>query len=362
MGRIDEARFCRLLEDILRLEDQGLPAAERQRNITAAILYGSYILQSFYAAANHVGCLHSLTLLYAAILCAAERYELDRKKYRQSLDLLDREIARLGALLEEELVRGGLQVMQNPVWDGDLGVFRRQLAVDYFVAYKLHQLLQGDQGWRSTDVEAVLEWIRIATVFWGEGATPGYALRFWLLSCLDPARRHDFTEFLYTPLAIVARANGRRAEDGVASPYYRQEFVLRVQYGIENAGFDESFAGRAYTAWPLVELLARYNRRDVLTELWRDLTYISNVDFVAATPSDVFRWRNAIGREDSSFPPQTQSQAELREQSVSIDDGRIPESLRARIHFAPLFLLTFPHRFSKDLVKFADGSIRAVAP
>lgn len=360
-GRLDEQQLFRLLEDILRTDEPALKAAERRRNITAAVLYTSYILQTFYAASNHIGCLHALTLLYVAILGVAERYSLAAEHYKPTLELLDAEIEQISVALENEMTVEGLDVLDNPVWDGELGVLRRQMAVDYLVAAKLHQMLQGKSSWRSVPADQLLAWIANSTTFWGEGATPGYVARFWLLKSLDPSRAHDFTEFLYMPLAHIARENGRGGDMGFASPYYRQEAVMRVALQLKDGGFDESFVGHAHTAWPLTELLARYERRDILEQLWRELTYISNVEFKPPHGADVLRWRNAVGREEAHFPKQTQSFDELRANANVRDESRVPATLRECRQILPFFFMVFPHRFSADLVKFCDEAVTAKA-
>ncbi|MGK2885621.1 MAG: hypothetical protein ACSLE8_12745 [Rhodococcus sp. (in: high G+C Gram-positive bacteria)] len=356
-GRLDEQHLSLLLEEILRTNEPGLTGAERRRNISAAVLYTSYILQPFYATKNHVGCLHALTLLYVAILGVAERYALASEHYSPTLDLLEQEIDRITRDLETELLSGGLERLENPLWDGDLGVLRRQMAVDYLAAGKLHQMLRGEPSWRSVPAHQLLAWIENATMFWGEGATPGYVARFWLVKSLDPTRTRDFTDFLSMPLALIARENGRHGETGFASPYYRQEAVMRVMLELNDRGFAESFIGHAHTAWPLTLLLARYEQREVLESLWRDLTYISNVSFAPAHPADTFRWRNASGSEDARYPLQRQSFRELHEQANNCDDSAIPMALQTRPQIMPLFFLVFPQRFNADVVKFCDGVI-----
>lgn len=356
-GLVDEAKLSHLLEEILRFNEPDPNRAERKRNIASAVLYTSYVLSPFYSQNNHIACLQILTILYAHILGVAQCLSLPDDVWKPSVDLLDQEMARIGELLESEIVTDRFSTIANSWWDGELGVYRRQLAMNYLAAYKLSQLLLGVPKWSTVTSEAFLSLHKDAYLLWGEGAVSGSVVRFWLLSRLMPAEVKGLTEFMWAPLRDIALQNGRNGEIGFACPHHGITEVLRWALQLPDSAFEEDFTGHSYCAAALTHLLARYERRDVLAELWRELTYISNVEFKPDAPWQIFRWHNLTGLETARFQTQTKSWADLRREAEVIDDSLIPSLLKRRPHIAPFFLLAYPHRFTPDVVKLIDQCI-----
>ena len=248
-GLVEEQKLAHFLEQVLRFDDVSLKPAERKRNIAASVLYVSYILGPFYSSANHVACVQILTILYAYICAVAERYKLPAHSWRKTLTLLEEEIIEVGSALDREIANAAFATMTNSVWDGALGVYRRQLAVTYLAGVKLLERLRGDKAWQSVTAEAFGKANREASIFWGEGASSGFLIRFWLFHQLLPGETKGLTEaYLLGPLREIVRGNGRRSTQEMVSPYYTLGQIIPFVLGVATAPIEEDFVGRGYTA------------------------------------------------------------------------------------------------------------------
>lgn len=353
---IDESKYSKFIVEVLRLNQSGLPSEERKRNIAAAILYTSYIIAPFKEVNNHISVIQTLVLLAAHVLALVEKFGIEDSYWLSSFELIWAEIKNNGKNLQKEIEDDGLIKMVETWWDGEIGPIRRHLAVSYLLAYKVGQTIEGDEEYLNINNDEYYKKLQGTITVWGETSVLAYILLFEYLKKVKPDDTDQIVRFLVDPILALIIANGRKAPGTLPSPYYDVTTLIRARFNQLDEPIEESFRCRSSLIKPLIDLLVRYNRRDELEGLWREVTYISQEKFVPYEKWQHFLWRcdKGQGKKMSEFPKQTQSWKELVDDASLIDYDLIPEALQRHHYFLPLFLLVYPHRATDNLIKFLD--------
>lgn len=355
---VDEKKFASLLESVLRLKDEKLPKEERKRNIAAAILFTSYIVTPFKQTENHISIIQTLIILSSYILAVAERFQLNDSYWKESFDLVWYEIKNAAKTLESEIENNALEKIYSSVWDGELGLYRKHIAVSYLFAYKLSQLIEDDENWNSIGRDEFYPKIADSVTIIGEASLLTHIYFFEFIQKLTESSSNSIS-WLILPLQAIIKYNGRKGVDGLHSPYYNSQTIVNYLLGLEedNDKIRETFTEKSFLIKPIIDLLARYERRDILEICWRELTYIEQEKFIPEEKWMFFLWHCTKGKNVMEFPKQTQSWQELNKYANEIDNNEIPEMLLKQPYFLPLFLLVFPHRINTNLTKFLDSLI-----
>jgi hypothetical protein len=119
-------------------------------------------------------------------------------------------------------------------------------------------------------------------------------------------------------------------------------------------------ASASYTLESLVTLVTRRMWRNGLAMFWSRITKIALVRLVPDKPHDVLLWHWGYERganQSRIFPP-TQSWRELLIESRQDESGLLPHVIKDEFDFSLLFLLCFPHRLSRPLVKLFEDRTR----
>jgi hypothetical protein len=353
---VNESRFSKFIVEVLQLGNTNLRPEERKRNIAAAILYTSYVIGPFKAEQNYVSIMQTLGLLAAHILALAERYNLDERYWKSSFDLVWAEIKNNGTALEQQIDAGGLVDMVNSWWDGEVGPFRRHIAVSYLFAFKLAQIIEGDPDGQTINADRFFAKLRGALNVWGETSFIAYILLFEYVKKSRPQDGDENIQLLIGALLGIIMGNGRKSVGVLPSPYYTATTILKARFNQLDAPIEETFRCRSSLIKPIIDLLTRQDRRAELEQLWREITYLSQERFVPQENWQNYLWRCAEGegKTYSEFPNQTQSWEELVKDAAKVDDDLIPPALQGHPYFLPLFLLVYPHRANANFVKFLD--------
>lgn len=354
---IDESRYSRFITEVLRLNQPELKSEERKRNIAAAILYTSYIISPFREVNNHISIIQTLVLLAAHILALVERFGIEDKYWISSFELVWAEIKNSGNSLQKEIEDDGLVKMVNSLWDGEIGPFRKHLAVSFLIAYKVAQIIEGDEDWKRAGAERFSEKIKESLWIWGESSFVTYILFFELFKRLKPEDGNNI-DFITGGVLALINLNGRKSVGVLPSPYYSMPILLKAKFNMLERPIVESFRCRSFLIKPLIDLLVRYGRRDILEQLWREITYISQERFVPQEPWQNFLWKCDEGKNYSEFPNSAQSWNELVQQAGDINFRLIPETLQRHHYLIPLFLLVYPHRATTNLIKYFDYTVQ----
>lgn len=165
--------------------------------------------------------------------------------------------------------------------------------------------------------------------------------------------------FVTSLLGFLLDASGKRdGSRGLPSPYYSPENALRILYGLDQ-DCREDFIGESYTAYPLMDFLVRRLRRQALRALWYPITGNSLKAFYPGQHWEWFRWRAKSGSLNSRFVGSPQSWAGLIREVEDVDIVVLPKHLRERPAFAVFFVLVYPHRFTREILKLIEKSLAA---
>jgi hypothetical protein len=167
----------------------------------------------------------------------------------------------------------------------------------------------------------------------------------------------DLSNSIISDLLLeITMENNIREGKGIPDPYHGPKEVIGSIFGMSKFEIDwKSFLGSSYHLSVLVDILVRRNKRNILNELWRDISYFYSREFVPETDWHTFLWRNKTGEEIHEFYKSPQSWKELRDKAFS-KELKLPEILKTNPEFLYYFLLTYPHRLSNDSIKLIDKS------
>ena len=348
---LDEKKFCNFIHKVLKLETEGLPNEERKRNIAAAVLYSSYFLASAKKIGNFITCMQILTLLITSIFALVEKYKLEGKYWKGSFEIAWSELYAIGQSLQDEIKTDGLKTLVNSLWDGELGVFRRHLAVSYLFSFKLGQMLNNDADWKDICNEEFTNLLQNTVAIWSEQAIISLIFVFTLLNKYNP---NGGIPFLEEGLDAIIQKNGRKGTQGLLSPYYDIRTALENKLGLLDIPIDENFHLRSFFIKALINLAARHDSRAMLEKRWREISYISQHEFTPEANWMHFLWRCEPGENSMDYPHQTQSWAALVADAMKIDINAIPKVLQESNKFLPYFLMIFPHRATSNYIKYLD--------
>lgn len=356
---VDEKQYTDFIKDVLRLDEGELSKEERKRNIATAVLFTSYIISKFKKEDNHISVIQTLTLLCAYIFALVEKYKLNDKYWLDSFKILWREITDTGELLQKEINQDGLVKLVNSIWDGEIGPYRRYLASSYLFAYKIAQLIEGNAGWRDIAKDEFFIKLKESLRIWGEASLFPFILVFLYVN--KSSAKGDSNESfkpLYTAIEAIIKFNGRKSEIGMLSPYYDVTTAIKRKFGLLEEPIDENFSRRSFMIKPLVDILARYDKRKELERYWREITHIEQESFIPNENWEHFLWRCNNGKNKSLFPQQTQSWKELVDSADKIYLSVIPKTIQQYPYFLPFFLLVYPHRINTNYIKFLDKQVK----
>jgi len=355
---IDEKKFCSFIYDVLKINKDALKKEERKRNISASILYTSYIISSFKKTENHIAIIHCLTLLISYIFALIERYNIPKKYWEESFKVVWQEIIQSGLLLEEEVVTDGKKRSVTSIWDGQIGIFRRHQIMSYLLAIKLSQFINKEDNWDSLKSEK-----NFYNEFKGEIKVWGEASMFVFFCDFFYHKKLYNNETVKNGLSVVLdgiiKYNGRNGQGVIFSPYYDITSVIRYTYNLLEEPVRENFKNRSFIIKSIIDLMARYDMRESLEKYWREITYIHQETFLPNENWMNFLWRcenefDGDGQAKTELVKQTQSWKELVDEAKLIDKKKIPKILQELPFALPLFLLVYPHRINSNFIKYLD--------
>ena len=354
---LDKDKTATFLELVLPINpDRRTSARNAGRALASSLLLVSYILRAPEAAKNHWAIFEGWTLCGAYVLATATKYALDPRGWRQSFDLCVLGARRaLEALCEECQARAHL-VEGNPLADGYFYGERIALLLGMLAALSLFLATRHERCPMEAFISQFIENHLTRARLWGESAVP-----FLFESALTLARsgRNMLAEnFMASIIGTIARINAQKQGRGLPNPYYGPEECVRLIRGLDQNNREE-FLKHSYTIEPLIDYLARQQRRVSLARLWEGITRVQFTTFSPSSPWEWLRWRSRAGSLNTRLPATPQSWARLVKGAQSVDVSSVPTILRESPAFIWFFLLVFPHRFQRPLVKVAEDALQA---
>jgi hypothetical protein len=153
----------------------------------------------------------------------------------------------------------------------------------------------------------------------------------------------------------LAETNFRQQGPVFPSPYLGIEEILAASIPDRLQDVDlDAYRGSSYIIQPVLEMLVRRGRRELVASKWRRFTYCQQDEFVPDRPEDIFAWFTEDGTNASGFPNQTQSWASLVAESQ--DMSAIPAVYRDFRHVLPFHIIVCPHRATPSVIRLLDAS------
>jgi hypothetical protein len=190
---------------------------------------------------------------------------------------------------------------------------------------------------------------------WGESAIPYFALTALHLEATG--QQVVAESLIISTLKTVLEINGGETNRrGLPSPYYSPDEAIRFQMSLDEDRI-EDFVGASYTAAALIDFLARRWRRQALRQFWFLITAMTMRAFSPKEPWQWFLWRSEEGDMTSRLPNSPQSWTALLKDVEAVDLSVLPKALLEKPDFAFFFVLVYPHRFTRELLKLIEKTV-----
>ena len=323
--------------------------------ITSSLIIVSYLLNSFEESENYYAMAEGWSILAACIARYVTRHSIPVDRWRTSLDLVVAEIDANLALLRNDALSTTDFLEDNILADG--GVMLRARTTIVLGALACHELLPTRKTKPDRQPDQVLKLIREhinRQSFWGDSAFPYI---FSTIKFLEARNEWELARNVLDDLfTSLVEATCQRRGPVFPGPYFGVEDVLAVSIPdrLQNADF-EGHRGSSYVLRAILEMLVRRGRRDLLGEVWPQLTYCQQHEFIPDRTEDIFSWRTKDGKNASSFPNQTQSWESLVAESS--DTSAIPAVYREFRQLLSFHILVCPHRATPVVIRMLDTEL-----
>jgi hypothetical protein len=333
------------------------PKTETARRLCAANLFASYALSPFYRSENHWELVQGWTITAAQIAWIADRARLREGVWRATFRLAVGEaLTSLYALADEALKPhalgpGGLEL-------DELTRSRCTICAGAIAVRLLLGIRPGARWDQERTAKEMLERLfsEGRLVVWGESAVPFFLAVVWALDNLRGDLLSD--KVFFSVLSAVVHQNSRISAPKLPPPHDSADEAnakaLRRLFEKQRAM--ETQAAASYTLEPLVMLGARRMWRNVLATLWPPITKTDIVRLVPDKPEDLLLWNWGYkrGSNQTRLFNAPQSWSALLDDSRRSESDALPKVLRQEFDFALLFLLCFPHRLTRAVVKHLE--------
>ena len=347
---LDKKPFTHFLESVLFTEKATKPKIKRK--IASSILLTQYVLQPHESIENHIPIIEGWTILCSYILSLVEKYGLAESYWRQSYDLIIQKInAQIELLNDEFFSRDDLT---EGHWDGGF-IYKSRITMilgwlSAFELYKKQTVSNYEIDQRVYD--SIKQYYKGKTWFWGESATPLFVMMSLLaFECGDTS----LSNMIICDLIIeITSENNFRGGRGIPDPYFSPNEIISHLYQLPKAEMDmSSFLGASYHLEALVDILVRRNKRTLLEEMWRNVSYIQKCEFNPQPSWKMFTWECKVGEQVERFYKNPQSWKELMDAATKKNGSDLPNTLLNN-PFSYYFLICFPHRLNGYTVKIID--------
>ena len=322
--------------------------------ITSSLVIVSYLLNSFEASANYYAMAEGWSILAACIARYAVRHAIPEGQWRDSLDLAMAELQANLSLLRKEAIRRTDSLEGDIRADG--GVMLRARTTIVLGALACHELLPAGQSKTDRSPDDVLQLIRThidRRIVWGDSAFP---YLFFIIKFLESRNETPLAQRQLDYLfGVLTETNFRQQGPVFPCPYLGIEEILAASIPDRLQDVDlDSYRGSSYIIRPVLEMLVRRGRRELVSAKWRRFTYCQQNEFVPDRPEDVFAWRTEDGTNASGFPNQTQSWTSLVAESQDL--SAVPKVYRDFRYVLPFHLLVCPQRATPTVIRLLDAS------
>lgn len=342
---------------LLPVLSEKLNRAECRRALASAALITTYALSPYAEKSNHVALIEGWMVYIACLVALVEKHGLEEIYWNNSLDISIFAIEQSFTDLCDEIKGREHLIEGEALVDAPFYRGRGTWLVGLVSAFALWKRVR-DPSWEIEDWFKTFVRSHQKDLFlWGEAAIPQFLAIFWFLRRITATQEPD--EFLAHLIVSICDVNEAEDSRGLADPYHGLAEVVMDQFGMADSPKRENYKGRSYALECLVHLLARRLWRQRLRFLWPRITRLHYAEFRPASPWQFCLWRSEEeGKLETVQPKMPQSWAELRDQAEQVDLSTIPELFQRYPELLLVFILTYPHRLTKDVAKFLDDRLQ----
>lgn len=340
---------------------EGESEPELKRKIASSILLTQYVMEPYESQENHISIIEGWTILCSYVLALVEKNQLKEQIWSQSLKIVLEKINyQLSALKNEFFSR---KDFLEGDWDGAL-FYRSRLTtvLGWVAAFELY-MKQIDAKYKVDHrvYDSIKKFYEAAMWFWGESAT---SLFIMMSKVAHESGDTSLSNKIICNLIIdIVSKNGMQEKNALPDPYYSVKQIINHFYGPPEEKIDlNSFSGVSYHLGVLIDIMVRRNRRDLLNEIWKQVTYILNSEFKSSAVWAIFKWHCEEGEHIEGFYKKPQSWKELQEEACQMSHQELPISL-IKNPFSYYFLVCYPHRLNRStgkLIDLLDGDILSI--
>lgn len=343
------------MASILHIEASKRSKEQRKRDISAALLYANMIIGPYRQQENYTAVIKILTVVLSLIMYMVDKNNLEKKYWIHSRDIIWEDLLYNSELLEKEIENDGFNFHDSPI-EKNLIPFRKFTPASTIFAFNLSKLI----SWKdiSNFVKVFFSWKYTGSiVVWWEASLVSLFLLYFLFKKFSQETAVLWISFLRFWISQIIARNGKDADPGNAliSPYYDINFFLKLQFGLLESNFEDSFEKSSYYLKSFIYPLVRSWEKEFITTNWKAISYIHFEEFLVDNPYDLYLWRNEISWDYRTIVPKKQkSWKDLENEANTINYEYIPKSMIHFPEFIPFFLLTFPFRVNPEILKLLE--------
>jgi hypothetical protein len=357
-GFLNTEKFTQFQEELLFTNiTTKIKPLKLSRLFSVSTLYTAFIISKYRNNDNNISVLKGLILQYICILMVAEKENLHLKYYSELLNLIESQIKDVAEVFMAEIEADELNKMYKPLWDGELGKYRANIAYTYYIALALSNKLGGIKFKMNVDLETLFKKSPEVLFLWSESSYLSYIFTY-MYECSNKSLSQS-KPLIEKGAIFLCKTNNKSTLSGLASPYYEVEKIIKHNFNLNDEFLDETFGGRSYMLRPLIDCAVHASMKNCLKKLWHIIPDISQEHFEPKELWEFYKWRCTDGHISSNIFKESEQWGKLKTSLKSIDTSKIPQMLLTKPYLLPLFLACYPHRISpniiKHLLKFIDA-------
>jgi hypothetical protein len=335
-----------------------------KRAIESMVLTGSYIVEQYERVENHISAAEGWTTIAATIMHVIERDGLKPAQYQSSLDLVWMALDKNLKNLEKEVLDRGHFVEPNfPLAETDnVRGARVAITLGWITSIALIRSMQKEVlADKKKLLQIVKREIRNMKVS-GEVDWPIFvALSLYLEEEVETKAAENF---IGVWVRLIVNANLVSYKDiesemqneskGMAPPYWLQEKVMELGYGMLPPYQKEKFTRHCYTVQSALDMLVRRFCRQQVSIHWPRASRLTFCDFVPDDHADWFLWRIKKGNLWNVNAKQPVSWSAWQKELSKVRRDSVPAILMKHPKWILPFALTYPHRLNRALSAIID--------
>ena len=349
-GQLPKGKLAALLEGLVAAVPVGTSSTKLRRVVASITVVAGYIVGQYAQADNHLAAAEGWVVAAAAILMLAERDRAEDSTYRPTLDLVRLGFERALKSMVDEALGAESFLSGGGLADAMVYGVRTTQIIGWTAYWSAEQRRTGGAG-NQREVAAMIRREGSAMQWVGEADWP---LRLALVLWLDREGYSSEAEsMLIGWSSSIVQRQGRG--NGVPSPYWSQEKVLRRQYGLLAPSDNEDFQTHSFTLAQCLDMLVRRLRRQAVAALWPRASRMTLCNYVPDDLYETFSWHTNRGVLYEVLPELTAKWSVWRNRASIVPSDSVPRMLKRHPEWTLPLLTVYPHRATVELTAYADA-------